>query len=159
MNPAGLPSRTIDVSRLQQLARLLDAAVRIPGTNVRVGLDPVLGLIPGAGDIAGGVLSAIIVVHAARLGAPRSVLGRMVINVAVDSVVGAIPLLGDLFDIGWKSNLRNAGLLARYVERPRATQVASRFAVAAAVAAILAIVLGMIAVVVLIVRWLAGLAT
>jgi hypothetical protein len=159
VNRTQLPPRPTDVSRLQQVAWLLDAAVRIPGTNVRVGLDPMLGLIPGAGDIAGGVLSALIVVQAARLGAPRSVLARMVMNVGVDSIVGVVPLLGDLFDVGWKSNIRNVDLLARYLERPRSTQAASRLAVAAAIAAIIAIVIGMIAVVVLVVRWLAGLAT
>jgi hypothetical protein len=144
---------------LRQLARLLDAAVRIPGTEIRVGLDALLGLIPGAGDIAGGVLSTFIIVQAAKLGAPRAVLARMVMNVAVDSIVGAVPILGDLFDIGWKSNMRNAQLLERYVERPHATRAASRGAVIAAVTAVLLIVVGMIAVVVVIVRWLAGLAS
>jgi hypothetical protein len=144
---------------LRQLARLLDAAVRIPGTEIRFGLDALLGLIPGAGDIAGGVLSTFIIVQAAKLGAPGAVLARMVMNVAVDSIVGAVPILGDLFDIGWKSNMRNAQLLERYVERPQATRAASRGAVVAAVTAVLLIVVGMIAVVVVIVRWLAGLAS
>jgi hypothetical protein len=147
------------VSGLRQLARLLDAAVRIPGTNIRFGLDAVLGLIPGAGDIAGGVLSAFIVVQAANLGAPRSVLARMVMNVAIDSIVGAVPILGDLFDIGWKSNTRNMDLLERYVARPHATRAASQGAVIAAIVAILLIVVGMIAVVVAIIRGLARLAS
>jgi hypothetical protein len=147
------------VSGLRQLARLLDAAVRIPGTNIRFGLDAVLGLIPGAGDIAGGVLSAFIVVQAANLGAPRSVLARMVMNVAIDSIVGAVPILGDLFDIGWKSNTRNMDLLERYVARPQVTRAASQGAVIAAIVAILLIVVGMIAVVVAIIRGLARLAS
>jgi hypothetical protein len=148
-----------DISRFRQLARLLDAAVRVPGTNIRFGLDAVLGLIPGAGDIAGGLLSTFIILQAAKLGAPQSVLVRMVMNVAVDSIVGAVPILGDLFDIGWKSNTRNAELLERYVERPQATRAASRWAVAGAVAAVALIVIGMIVVVVAVVRWLAGLAS
>jgi uncharacterized protein DUF4112 len=146
-----------DITALRQLARLLDAAVRVPGTNIRFGLDAVLGLIPGAGDIAGGILSTFVIVQAAKLGAPRSVLARMVMNVAVDSIVGTVPILGDLFDVGWKSNMRNTELLERFVERPRATREASRWAVVGAVAAVVLIVVGMIAVVVTVVRWLAGL--
>jgi len=148
-----------NISGIRQLARLLDAAIRVPGTNVRFGLDAILGLIPGAGDVAGGILSTFIIVQAARLGAPRSVLARMVMNVAIDSVVGAVPILGDLFDVGWKSNTRNAALLERYAERPQTTRRASRFAVAGAVAAVLVIVVVMIALVLAIVRGLASLAT
>ena len=148
-----------NVSALQQLARLLDAAVRIPGTNIRFGLDAVLGLIPGAGDIAGGLLSSLIIVKAANLGAPRSVLARMVMNVAIDSIVGAVPILGDIFDVGWKSNTRNAALLEQYAAAPAATRRTSRLAVVAAVAAVLLIVVAMIAFVVMIVGGLADLAT
>jgi hypothetical protein len=154
-----LPRRGANTSVVRQLARLLDAAVRVPGTNIRFGLDAVLGLIPGAGDIAGGLLSTFIILQAAKLGAPSSVLARMVMNVAIDSVVGAVPILGDLFDVGWKSNTRNAELLDRYVGRPAATRAASRWAVAAAVAAVALIVVGMIVLVAAILRALAGLAS
>lgn len=153
------PTSRANVSALQQLARLLDAAVRIPGTNIRFGLDAVLGLIPGAGDIAGGILSTFIIVKAANLGAPRSVLARMVMNVAIDSIVGAVPILGDIFDVGWKSNMRNAGLLEQYAAAPVATRRTSRLTVVAAVAAVLLIVVAMIAFVVMIVRGLSNLAT
>jgi Domain of unknown function (DUF4112) len=146
-------------SSIRRLARLLDAAVRVPGTNVRFGLDAILGLVPGAGDVAGGLLSTFIIVQAARLGAPRSVLARMVMNVAIDSIVGAVPLLGDLFDVGWKSNIRNADLLEHYVARPQATRTASRWAVVGAVAAVVLIVAGMVAVIAAIVRGVAGLAS
>jgi hypothetical protein len=148
-----------NISGIRQLARLLDAAVRVPGTNVRFGLDAILGLIPGAGDVLGGVLSSYIVLRAANLGAPRSVLVRMVMNVAIDSIVGAVPILGDLFDVGWKSNTRNAALLEQYAARPEATRTVSRLTVAGAVAAVLVIVVLMIAVVIAIVRGLANLAT
>jgi Domain of unknown function (DUF4112) len=147
------------VSALRQLAVLLDAAVRVPGTNIRFGLDALLGLIPGAGDIVGGVLSTFVILQAARVGAPRAVLTRMVVNVAVDSILGAVPILGDLFDVGWKSNLRNTELLERYIERPQATRAASRWAVAGAVAAVALIVIGMIALVVAVFGWLVGLAS
>jgi len=148
-----------NVSGFRQLARLLDEAVRVPGTNVRFGLDAILGLIPGAGDVAGGILSAFMIFQAGRLGAPRSVLARMVMNVAIDSIVGAVPILGDLFDIGWKSNTRNAALLERYAQQPQATRRASRLAVAGAVAAVLVIVVVMVALVLAILRALADLAS
>ena len=147
------------ISRIRQLARVLDAAVRVPGTDVRFGLDAVLGLIPGAGDIAGGILSAFIILQAARLGAPRSVLARMVMNVLIDTVAGSVPILGDVFDVGWKSNMRNASLLERYAERPAATRSASRLAVAGAVAAVSLLAVGAIALAVAILRGLARLAT
>jgi hypothetical protein len=147
-----------DLAGLQRLARALDAAVRVPGTNVRIGLDAVLGLIPGAGDVAGGLLSTFIILHAARLGAPGSVLARMVMNVAIDSLVGAVPILGDLFDVGWKSNMRNVQLLERFATKPAATRRVSRLTVAAAIAAVVLVVAGMIAAIFAIVRGLAGLA-
>lgn len=90
---------------------LLDEAVRVPGTRWRVGLDPILGLLPGGGDALGALLSAGVVLLAARHGVPRIALARMVFNVGVDAVIGAIPLIGDLFDFAWKANTRNLRLL------------------------------------------------
>jgi hypothetical protein len=108
------------------MARLLDAAIQIPGTRFRFGLDPLIGLVPGIGDIIGAMFSTFIIFQAARLGAPRSTLVRMMANVAVDTLVGEIPLLGDLFDFGWKSNIRNVALLEQHLDRPVAAKVASR---------------------------------
>jgi hypothetical protein len=153
------PAPVPHAASLHQLARLLDEAVRIPGTNVRVGLDAVLGLIPGAGDVAGGLLSAFIIGQAAALGASRAVLARMVLNVAVDAIVGAVPIVGDLFDIGWKANTRNARLLEQHVARPQATRRTSRLAVVGAVAAVAIIIGGVIALAVALVRGVAGLAS
>src|SRR5690606_11008614 len=116
-------------ARLRSLARLLDIAVRIPGTNVRVGLDPVLGLIPGVGDAAAGALSTYVILLAWRTGAPTSVLLRMLGNVGIDAVVGTVPLLGDLFDVGFKANARNVALLDRWMVRPTEERRASRLAV------------------------------
>ena len=119
-----------EVGAAKALARLLDAAVQVPGTRIRVGLDPILGLVPGLGDVAGAGLAGYTVLLAARLGAPRSVVIRMLGNVAVDTLVGTLPFLGDLFDVGWKANLRNVALLERYLERPASTRAASRTVVA-----------------------------
>jgi hypothetical protein len=100
---------------LERLVFLLDQALGIPGTRWRIGLDGIVGLLfPGAGDAAGALVSAALVLLAARQGLPRVVIGRMVFNVAVDAVIGAIPLLGDLFDFAWKANTRNLQLLERH---------------------------------------------
>ncbi len=106
------------VGRLRRLSYLLDNSIPIPGTPFRIGLDSIIGLIPGVGDLVGGAFSLYIILEAARLGAPRSLLARMGWNVAIDVLVGAVPLLGDLFDAGWKANLRNLALLERQVHRP-----------------------------------------
>jgi hypothetical protein len=115
---------------MRDLARVLDEAIRIPGTNIRIGLDAILGLIPGGGDVAGGLFSAIIILQAARVGAPTSVLARMLGNVVIDTAIGSIPLIGDVFDFAWRSNTRNVRLLESWRERPAGTQRASKVAVA-----------------------------
>lgn len=127
-------------ARVRRLARLLDAAVRIPGTNIRFGLDAVLGLIPGGGDIAGALLSAWIVLTAARLGAPTAVLLRMTGNLVLDALLGAVPLVGDLVDVGWKANLRNVALLERHLESPARTRRRSALALGGVAGGLLAVV-------------------
>jgi hypothetical protein len=117
------------LARARTIARLLDSAVSVPGTGIRFGLDPLLGLIPGLGDLAGMMLSGYLVVLGGRLGVPRTVLMRMLANVAIDTVGGSVPVLGDLFDVGWKSNMRNVGLLERAIGSPVTTRRASRFTV------------------------------
>ncbi|MBP7571810.1 MAG: DUF4112 domain-containing protein [Acidobacteria bacterium] len=106
---------------LQRWANLLDAAFGIPGTGIRFGIDALVGLIPGAGDALAGLFSATILLQGARFGVPRLVLVRMVFNALVDVVVGAVPFLGDLFDVGWKANLRNVRLLDRFVVQGQRT--------------------------------------
>ena len=117
---------TPQLQRLRDLGRLLDAAVGIPGTRWRVGLDSLIGLVPGFGDAAGAVMSTYIILAAARMGTPRATLLRMAANVGVETVVGAIPLFGDLFDAGWQANLRNLALLEQHLAAPTATARASR---------------------------------
>lgn len=99
---------------LRKWAVLLDSAFRVPGTQLRFGLDPLVGLLPGAGDIVSGFFSVMIVLHGVRLRIPKVVVARMVLNAGFDLIVGAVPLLGDLFDAGFKANLRNLALLERY---------------------------------------------
>lgn len=142
------------VSRARGLARVLDDLIRIPGTNVGIGLDPIIGLIPGVGDMLGGLMSGYILLVAAREGVPASVLTRMLGNIALDSLVGIVPVVGDLFDVGVKSNRRNVDLLDRYLATPSKTKTASRGIVAVIVLAALLLVVGTIAAGVWIVRLL-----
>ena len=102
------------VLALRKYAVLLDSAFQVPGTKMRFGLDPIVGLIPWAGDVITGFFSVLIVIHAVRLRIPRVVIMRMMLNTGLDLLVGAIPLLGDLFDAGFKANLRNLALLERH---------------------------------------------
>jgi hypothetical protein len=98
---------------LDVLSKVLDTWWRIPGTQVRFGLDGIIGFIPGIGDLLGGLASCIIVLAAYFRGAPLVTIARMVVNLGVEVVVGAVPVLGNLFDIGWRANRRNYHLLER----------------------------------------------
>jgi hypothetical protein len=138
--------------RARALAHLLDDGLRVPVIGVRFGLDPVIGLVPGLGDFAGAVLSSYIVLVGAQLGAPRSVIVRMIGNVAVDTAGGAVPLLGDLFDVAWKSNIRNVALLDRWIDEPDRTHVASRRMIGFTVLALTLLAIGGVALTVLVVR-------
>ena len=124
------------------LARVLDSAVGIPGTRFRVGLDAILGLIPGGGDVAAAALSGYIVLAAAKRGVPRTVIARMLLNVLVDTAVGSVPILGDLFDVAFKSNQRNVALLERHEVEPGAVRRQSKGVVAAVIVAVTLIALG-----------------
>src|SRR5262245_40268982 len=115
-----------DLETLKALAHLMDDAVPVPGTKFRVGLDALIGLIPGIGDVAGGVTTAYALVVAQRIGAPPSVLLRIVWNVVIDTVLGSIPFVGDVFDAGFRANRRNAVLLENYALAPDKTRRSSK---------------------------------
>jgi hypothetical protein len=123
------PSPTLASART--LARLLDDALPIPGTSFRVGIDPLLGLVPGLGDALAALLSAWLLVLAARMGAPFAVLSRMGIHVVFDLAVGLVPGAGDVLDFFWKSNRRNLKLLEDWQARPEAVARESAVRVAA----------------------------
>ena len=106
------------LQRARWLAWLLDNSIPIPGTRFRIGLDALIGLVPGLGDAAGAVFSSYLLLEAGKLGVSRSTLLRMAANVLIESVVGMIPLIGDLFDAGWKANQRNIELLERAMAAP-----------------------------------------
>jgi hypothetical protein len=102
------------LAALRKWSVLLDSAFRVPGTKMTFGLDPILGLIPGLGDLTTPFFAGLLLLHAVRMKIPRVVQLRMVMNAAIDLAIGLIPVLGDLFDFGWKANVKNLVLLERY---------------------------------------------
>jgi Domain of unknown function (DUF4112) len=116
--------------RMRQLSQLLDGAIVIPGTKQRIGLDPILGLIPGGGDTVSAALSGYIIIEAARMGLPRAALMRMVMNIAVDTIVGSVPVLGDIFDVFSKANLRNMQIVESHAQAPAPSAKADKLFIA-----------------------------
>jgi hypothetical protein len=120
----GAASAVLDVDaierRVETVARLLDSAVRVPGTRIRFGADSVVGLIPGIGDLVSVGVSTYLLYEAHRLGAPDRIKNRMAANIAVDAVIGSVPLVGDVFDVFFKANMRNLALLREHIATLRA---------------------------------------
>jgi hypothetical protein len=102
------------LAALRKWSVLLDSAFRVPGTTMTFGLDPILGLIPGLGDLTTPFFAGLLLLHAVRMKIPRVVQLRMVMNAAIDLAIGVIPVVGDFFDFGWKANVKNLALLERY---------------------------------------------
>jgi hypothetical protein len=117
------PEQQEELLALEQLSYYLDDLFRVPGTRYRVGLDPLLGLVPGVGDVPTSAASAYIVARAAALGVPRATLARMLVVLVVDAVVGALPLVGDAFDAVWKANARNVRLAETRLDAPERASV------------------------------------
>lgn len=143
--------------RLQRLAWLLDNAIPIPFTRYRIGLDPLIGLIPGLGDALGAGMSGWIVLEAARFGVSKSVLLRMLVNIAIDTAIGAIPGAGDLFDFAWKSDQMNLKLLRRHLEGPEGARRASRRFLLVLGVAMLLLMVGVTVGAIFLVKWLIAL--
>lgn len=141
---------------VRAIAKLFDNAIPIPGTKYRIGLDALIGLIPGVGDAVSAAISAYIVMVAAKLGVPKAVLLRMLMNVGTDAVVGAVPFVGDVFDAAWKANAKNAALLERALAEPAEARRSSTWVVVGMVAAVLGIAASGVALTVLMVRALIG---
>jgi len=118
-HPFGNLTRGQRLKRLEAMAKLLDVAFILPGTNIRYGIDGIIGLIPVVGDIIATALSLFLVREARALGAPWHVVARMLGNVAVQGVVGSVPVAGDAFDVLFRANMRNARILRRWLDRQR----------------------------------------
>ncbi len=109
-----------ELQRLRGLAQLLDTSIRLPVIGYRIGLDPLLGLIPGVGDVVGLALSGYLIHRAHFLGVARLTRGRMIFNAVLETILGAVPLVGDLFDFAWRANSKNVALIVRHLEREAA---------------------------------------
>lgn len=131
------------LKQVNQLAWLLDNSIRLPLINYRIGLDALIGLIPGLGDMAGMILSSYIVLQAIRLGAPNAVLQRMVLNIGIEALIGLVPVAGDIFDATFKANARNVQLLSAMLDGQPVNRtlkpIVSRGVIAGVVVALLAI--------------------
>jgi hypothetical protein len=115
--PGELSERQATLRRIRKLSTLLDTAFTIPGTSFKIGLDPLIGLLPGGGDLITTILSAYLLIEAHKLGVPSSLMLRMIANVIIDALIGAIPVLGDIFDFAWRSNTRNLKLLEDFLRQ------------------------------------------
>jgi Domain of unknown function (DUF4112) len=151
------PDKAASLQRLRSLAHLLDNAIGIPGTRFRIGIDPLIGLLPGGGDLVAAAFSVYIVWEAARLGLPRSTVTQMVSNLVLDAVGGTVPMLGDLLDVAWKANSKNVALLEAHLasssEPLRKQKKADRFFVLALLLGFVLLVIGISTLVVALIAW------
>lgn len=158
--PPSVEVRDRRLDELRKFAWLMDSQFEVPGTNFRFGLDAIIGLVPGIGDLIGALGSIVFMVQAARMGASKTVLTRMAANVGIETLVGAVPLLGDLFDATFKANIRNFRLIEKLAAEPARAHADSRKTVMGIALAfgIVLVVLGVIAIVLafLIIRAIAG---
>ena len=116
MNTLNTAAQLRNLNRIRRISRLMDTAFKIPVLGLKVGWDPILGLIPGLGDLIATAISAYVIVLATRFRLPRGILAQMVFNIGLEAVVGTVPLVGDLFDAFYKSNVRNLKLLETHLQ-------------------------------------------
>lgn len=147
-----------DLVALRRFAFLMDEAFVLPGTKIRVGFDAVLGLIPGIGDVIGAVLSTWIIAGALRHRVPALVIARMVLNVSIDLIFGAVPLAGDMFDFLFEENMLNMRLLEKHRDRRRSPRSASQiaFVLGGIVAFLVLLAIALVTAVIALVVWLIG---
>ncbi|MBE9124056.1 DUF4112 domain-containing protein [Tychonema sp. LEGE 07199] len=147
-------SQTASLRRLRQISHLLDNAIPIPGTRYRIGLDPILGLIPGGGDLVGSIFAGYIVFKSAQMGVPQETLIKMAANIVFDTVAGTVPVAGDLLDVAWKANVKNIELLDAHLGSPEPSKKADWLFVAALLLGLILIMGGMIFLSVMLFGWL-----
>jgi len=159
VNTASLQNPPSSLKRLRQMSHILDNAIPIPGVGTRIGLDPILGLVPGGGDVVTGLLSVYIVFEAAKMGLPAQTLGRMGFNILLDVLSGTVPVIGDLFDVTWKANSQNVALLEKHIASPEPSKAADKIFAFGMIVLLLALVLGMATLSVWVVSQVFGLLT
>lgn len=159
MNDSADPGANKARARIQKLARLLDSSIRLPG-GYRIGLDGLMGLIPGIGDFAGLLASSYLVMLAARSGIPRATLVLMVYNILIETAVGSVPFVGDIFDFVWKANERNLALYDKAMAAPDHDRQRNRVKAAAPILVFIGLVVAgtalLVAAVRLLVRLIGG---
>lgn len=148
--PKKITMQSPDQAQSEKFAELLDSRYRIPGTEIRIGIDPLIGLVPGIGDWIGGAASLYFLFQAALLGGRAAVLGRMFINILLDVVVGALPVIGEVFDVYWKANERNAEILKQIEQDPEKTTTESLFWIWSVFVQLVALILALL----LLIGWL-----
>lgn len=151
--------KIITLERLRQISNLLDNAIAIPGTEYRFGLDPLLGLLPGGGDTLTAFFSAYIVWEAAQMGLPRETLMRMVWNIVFDTLLGFIPVIGDIFDVAWKANVKNISLIDAHLASPVPSQKVDKLFLILLLAGLILFVIGIAFVSVIVLRFIVNLFT
>lgn len=145
------------MGRFRLLAYALDARWQVPGTGIRFGWDAVMGLVPGLGDALASLIGGYGLYVGWRLGAPVVVLARMLLNLGIETVVGTVPVAGDLFDIGFRADLRNVALLDQWLEKPHETRQRSRWLFLGLALGLLGVIMGAVALAVWVVRTLLSL--
>jgi hypothetical protein len=140
--------------RLRRISHLLDNAIPIPGTKYRIGLDPILGLIPGGGDVISSIFAGYVVFKSAQMGVPQETLVKMAANIVFDTVAGTVPVAGDLLDVAWKANVKNIELLDAHLGSPEQGKKADWLFVAALLLGLMLIVGGLIFLSVMLLGWL-----
>jgi len=152
------PKQISKLTKLRRVSRILDNAIAIPGTKISFGLDPILGLLPGGGDTVTGGIAAYIVVEAARMGVPREILWKMVGNILIDSFAGTVPVVGDIFDLGWKANIKNIELLEKHLDLAESNQ-SDRLFIFGLIILLTLIILGFATIAFFTITWFWGLIT
>ncbi|MEG3877943.1 DUF4112 domain-containing protein [Microcoleus sp. herbarium7] len=147
-------SHVASLRRLRRISHLLDNAIPIPGTKHRIGLDPILGLIPGGGDLVGSIFAGYVVFKSAQMGVPQETLIKMATNIVFDTVAGTVPVAGDLLDVAWKANVKNIELLDAHLGSPEQGKKADWLFVAALLLGLMLIVGGVIFLSVMLFGWL-----
>jgi hypothetical protein len=148
------PSHIASLRRLRRISHLLDNAIPIPGTKYRIGLDPILGLIPGGGDLISSIFAGYVVFKSAQMGVPQETLVKMATNIVFDTVAGTVPVAGDLLDVTWKANVKNIELLDAHLGSPEPAKKANWLFVAALLLGLMLIVGGVIFLSVMLFGWL-----
>ncbi|MBD1887540.1 MULTISPECIES: DUF4112 domain-containing protein [Microcoleus] len=147
-------SHVASLRRIRRISHLLDNAIPIPGTKYRIGLDPILGLIPGGGDLISSIFAGYVVLKSAQMGVPRETLVQMAANIVFDTFAGTVPVAGDLLDVTWKANVKNIELLDAHLGSPEPGKKADWLFVAGLLLGLMLIVGGVIFLSVMLFGWL-----